>query len=118
MSDLAYRSLPWHGAEIVNVKTFEATTLSKNSECENIFEVIKNGHKNSVIWNKKDYGSIHVDQNHIKSNQYIPGSLTNIRSINNSADIHEIEKILTSMENLVHTPSTVPAQPTFLLYSK
>ena len=47
--------------------------------------------------------------NHTKLNQHIPDYSTNIRSINDSADICTIEKILLSPVHLVHTPYPVPA---------
>ena len=52
---------------------------------------------------------IHVDPNHTNSDQPIPDDLTNIGSINNSADICAIEKTLLSSIHFVHTPYPVPA---------
>ena len=43
----------------------------KNDERKNNSKVEKVGCKNSVNWNHKDSDLIHVDQDHIKSNQHI-----------------------------------------------
>ena len=56
---------------------------------------------------------LHVDPNHTKSNQPIPDECTNTRTINDSAHIHVIEKILSSPVHLVHTPSMIPAPQIF-----
>ena len=39
----------------------------KNDKCKNNFEVEKFIRKNSVIWNRKDSDSVHVDMNHTHS---------------------------------------------------
>ena len=65
-----------------------------NSERGNNFEVEKVGRKNSVIWDHKDSDSIHVNPNHVKSNQLIPADSTNVVSINDLANICAIENIL------------------------
>ena len=59
----------------VKVKNLEATTFSK---CR--------AHKDS--------DSIHVDPNYANSNQLISANLTDIGPINNSDDLHAIEKML------------------------
>ena len=51
--------------------------------------------------------------NHTYSNQPIPADSTNIISINHSANIHTIEKILILPVHLVLTPPSVPASPIF-----
>ena len=85
----------------------------EKTERENISEVEKVGRKNSVILNHKYSDSIHVDQNHTNSNQPITYNSTKIASINDSADIFLIEKILSSPVHLVHTPYLVPFPPIF-----
>ena len=74
----------------VEVKPWSQKKI-ENAERKNNSEVDKFGRGNYVIWNHKDYDSIHVDPNHINSNQSIPDDLTNIRSINDAAGICEIE---------------------------
>ena len=99
-----------------------------NSEHENI------GRKNSVIWNHNDFDLIRVTPNHAESNQLIQDDSTKIGSINDSANILAIEKMLSwsgkSKDatahasptgtnthalpvNLVRTPSLVPTPRTF-----
>ena len=87
--------------------------LLENTERKNNVEVGKVGRKNSVIWNHRDSDLIDVDPNHTNSNQPIPNDSTNIGSINDSADIHVIENILSSPVHLVHTTYPVPAPPLF-----
>ena len=82
----------------------------ENSSAEIIFK-LKVGHENSVIWYHKYSNLIHVDQNHDNSYQPIPDDLTNILSINDSADICVIEKILFFLVHFIHTPYLVPAPP-------
>ena len=65
-----------------------------NAERGNIFKVEKVARKNSLIWYNKDYDLIGVNTNHVNSNQLIPDYSTNIGSINDLANIREIEKML------------------------
>ena len=62
-------------------------TIFENAEHKMYFEVEIFGRKNSVVWNHKYSDSIHVDPNHVDSNQFITANLTNIISINDSAYI-------------------------------
>ena len=96
--------------------------MFKNSERRNNFEVEKVGRNNSVNWNhtdlilnwnNKDSNSIRIDLNHKKCNQPIPANLINIKSIHDSDNMREIEKILVSPVYVVHTPPMVPASPIF-----
>ena len=87
---------------------FRKCWAPKNSEVE------KDGRKNSLIWYHKDSNSVQVDLNHTNPNQNIPDESTKIRSKNDSENICEIKKILTSSVNLVHTTSPVPSSPIFL----
>ena len=103
----------------------------------NNFQVKTFGHKNDVIWNYKDSESIHVNLNHAELNQLIPYNSTNIGSINDSENIHAIEKMLLWSRklkdttahaspkrtnthalpvHLLHTPSPVPAPQSFYLW--
>ena len=56
------------------VENFRSNKTFKNAERENNSEAEKVGRKNSVIWNHKISGSIHIDMNHNKSNQPIPST--------------------------------------------
>ena len=65
--------------------------------------------ENSVIWNHIYSDSIHVNPKHNKSNQLVPDNSTNIGTINNLSDIHEIEKMLSS---------PIPTPQTFFNYGR
>ena len=54
ISDLAYRSLSWNGAEKSESENLGGNHIFENAERKNIFEVEKVGRKNSVIFNHKD----------------------------------------------------------------
>ena len=75
-SDLAHRILRWQSSE----KGESGNLGGKKTEIlsAKIISKFKIGQK-SIIWNHKDYNSIHVDPNHANSNQPIPDNLTNIR---------------------------------------
>ena len=111
MSYIAYSSSLWLGTMESESAYLRGNKNFENAERKNNFEVEKVQRKNSVIWNYEYSNSIHVDLNHSKLNQPIRDYLTTVRSLNNSADIRAIEKILTSPVHLVHTPPLVPASP-------
>ena len=62
-------------------------TIFENAEHKIYFEVETFGRKTSVVWNNKYSDSIHVNPNHVNSNQLITATLTNVISINDSAYI-------------------------------
>ena len=107
--------MPWHGTERSESGNLGANKIFENAERKNNFEVEKVERKNSVIWNKKYFDSVHVDLNHTNSNQPITADSTNIGSMNDSADIHVIEKIFSSPVYLLHIPYLVPT-PTIFTY--
>ena len=105
--------MPWHDAGKSEFKNLGGNQNFENSERKNNFEVEKVGRKNYGIWNHKYSISIRVDKNHTDSNQPIPGDLTNIGSIHDSANIRAIENTLSTLVHFVHTTSLVPASPIF-----
>ena len=88
----------------MKVKNLEATLLSKMTSTKKI-EVETFRCKNTVIWNHKYFDWIHIDPDHTDSNQPIPDDLKNTGSIHDLADICAIEKILTSLVDLVNASS-------------
>ena len=54
ISDIAYRSLSWNGAEKSEIENLGGNHIFENAERKNIFEVEKVGRKNSFIFNHKD----------------------------------------------------------------
>ena len=115
-SDQSFRGSLWHGAmrnETGNLLgNIRENTIIKNADNKNNLNFEKFGRKDSINWNhndpilnwnQKDSNSIHVDPNHIGSNQPIPADLTNIGSIHDSDNICAIEKILQSpVHSTVH----------------
>ena len=101
----------------LNLKTVEATKLSKILSAKIILKLKKLGAINSIIWDHNDSDSIHVDPYHIHPNQAIPVYLTTIQSFHDSSDNRAIEKILSLPAHLVHTPSPLPA-PLIFTYGK
>ena len=69
MSDLAYRSVLYHGAAKSEIENPGSNIIFKNAERKNNFEVEKVGRKNSVILNCVNSNNINTDPNHINSNQ-------------------------------------------------
>ena len=87
------------------VKNLIGNRIFEIAERRNNLKVEKVGRKSSVNrnhtdlilnWNIKKSDSINVHPNHTNSNQLIPDNSTNIGSINYSANILAIEKILVS----------------------
>ena len=114
---LDYRVLTWYGAAKIEIENLVGNNIFENAEHKNNFEVEKVGRKNSVIWNYKSSHSIQVDPNHTESNKPIPDYSKNIGSINDLSNIHAIEKILSSLVHLVHTPYPVP-NPRIFTYGR
>ena len=77
-SDLAYRGSPYYGTIISEIKNLRGNKILENAERENNFKVEKVRRKNSVIWDHKYSDLIHVDPNHIESDQPVPKNSTNI----------------------------------------
>ena len=105
--DIAKRNLLWHVGAKIESENLGGSNIFENDERKNNFEVENFGRKSFVIWNHKDSDLIHVCLIHANSNQLIPDNLTKMRSINDSDHISAIEKIFTSLVQLVHTPSPV-----------
>ena len=113
MLDISYRSFSWNGAAKRKSENLGGNNIFENAERENNFEVEKVRRKNSIIPNHKYSDLIHVNLNNDDSDQPIPADLTKTRSINDSDNICAIEKILSLLVHLVHTPSTVPTPQIF-----
>ena len=81
MSIISSRGSTWHGVAKTEIENLGGNKIFESAQRGNNFEVEKVGRENSVIWNKKDSNSIHVDPDCTKSNQPIRANSTNIGSI-------------------------------------
>ena len=103
--DLANRSASWHGKAKSESENPKGNIIFKTAGRKNNSEVEKVGRKNSIILNHVDMNNIktdlnHVNLNHANLNKLIP---TNPTTINDSADFHALNKILSCYGDLKDT---------------